>query len=116
MQQGLITDQRQSDQMLALIKRRIEHPTVRKWFDGSARLFNECTILSRDEHGHLLSQRPDRVMVKGNTATVVDFKFGKKQQKYRDQVERYKQLLRQMGYAPVVGYLWYVYTGEVEEV
>lgn len=115
-QQGLIASGKPAENLRKLIDKRMENPTVAKWFDGSWQLFNECTILSRNEDGILCPQRPDRVMVDGKTAIIVDFKFGKPQQRYRDQVENYAKLLQRMGYGPVTAYLWYVYTGEIEQV
>ena len=115
-QQGLIASGKPAENLRKLIDKRMENPTVAGWFDGSWQLFNECTILSRDTDGSLRPQRPDRVMVKGKKAVIVDFKFGKPQQRYRDQVERYAQLLQRMGYTPITAFLWYVYTGEIEQV
>ena len=115
-QQGLIDYGKPAEQLRKLIDKRMENPIVARWFDGSWQLFNECTILSRNNEGQLVQQRPDRVMVKGKEAIIVDFKFGKPQQRYREQVEEYAQLLQRMGYGPIKAYLWYVYTGEIDEV
>ena len=55
-------------------------------------------------------------MIKDNEAIVVDYKFGKESDKYKEQVKRYMDLLVQMGYRNVKGYLWYVYKNFIEEV
>ncbi len=48
---------------------------------------------------------------------VVDYKFGlKRQSRYGRQVTRYMELLLQMGYADVSGYIWYVGIGDIEPV
>ena len=48
---------------------------------------------------------------------VVDYKFGlKRQSRYGRQVARYMELLLQMGYADVSGYIWYVGIGDIEPV
>ena len=47
---------------------------------------------------------------------VVDFKFGKKKDSYTAQVQEYMQLLHQMGYSRIKGYLWYVYSNDLTEV
>lgn len=99
-----------------LISRRMADPLAASWFDGSWQLHNECGILSRDGDGRLQVRRPDRVMTKGREAVVVDFKFGVPRPGYRDQVREYMRLLSGMGYAPVRGFLWYVYSGETEPV
>ena len=61
--------------------------------------------------------RPDRVMIKGRKAVVLDFKFGKHNNyKYSEQVKDYVQALRLMGYADVEGYLWYGFDNELVRV
>lgn len=62
------------------------------------------------------TRRPDRVMIKDGKVVVVDFKFGKKKDVYRKQVEEYMQLLGAMGYTDIKGYLWYVFANELDEV
>lgn len=104
-----------------LITKRMNHPTARQWFDGSWRLYRECSLLYRSE-GKSYNRRPDRVMMRGNVAQgtdetiVIDFKFGKFKSEHREQVEHYKSLLQQQGFHNVKGYLWYLYTGSIEAV
>ena len=54
-------------------------------------------------------------MIDGNKAVVVDYKFGEKDNSYREQVALYCSLLEQMGYN-TEGYLWYVREAEIEKV
>ena len=57
------------------------------------------------------------VMINGNEAVVVDYKFGEKQEKrHYSQVKNYLKLIRQMGYEKVSGFLWYVELNRVEAV
>ncbi len=113
--EGIIESARQEERLRAFTEKALAHPSVRAWYDGSWELYNECGIVYR-ENGVAKTRRPDRVMVKGSEAVVVDFKFGKKQPAYAAQVKEYMGLLEQMGYRPVRGYLWYVYDMEREEV
>lgn len=86
---------------------------VKAWYDGSARVLNEVEIL----FGKGLSRRPDRVMIKAGRVTVVDYKFGERQDKrYPEQVRNYLRLIREMGFERVDGYLWYVALGKIEAV
>ena len=55
-------------------------------------------------------------MSDGKRIIVVDFKFGKEREQYKDQVREYMLLLRDMGYQQVEGYLWYVYANHIEQV
>lgn len=76
----------------------------RHWFDGTYTLMTEVPILTPSGDTY----RPDRVMISGSRAVVVDYKFGKKKEKeHGRQVRGYMSLLESMGYADVSGYLWY---------
>jgi len=45
---------------------------------------------------------------------VVDYKFGEAEDdRYVRQVEQYTGLLRDMGYAPVEGFVWYVFLNKI---
>jgi len=60
--------------------------------------------------------RPDRVIIRDNEATVVDYKFGEKESKtYIKQVKRYMDLITEMGYQ-TSGYVCYVSLRKVEMV
>lgn len=89
-------------------RRALSHPQVADWFSGRHKLFNECSILTHDEQGYTVLKRPDRVMLAPDQLIVVDFKFGRPAAAHRRQVKEYMDLLTQMGYPNVLGYLWYV--------
>ena len=99
-----------------MLRKRLENPQVAEWFSDRWTLYNECTILSIDDEGHVVERRPDRVMTDGKEWIVVDFKFGHPLDEYRDQVQEYMQLLASMGHTNVQGYLWYVYSNKIEKV
>ncbi|MDR3142397.1 MAG: UvrD-helicase domain-containing protein [Tannerellaceae bacterium] len=88
-------------------------PGVSSWYDGSSRVLNEVEILSGDGK----TKRPDRVMLTGSHAVIVDYKFGDKQDKrHHYQVKNYMNLVRRMGYENVEGFLWYVELDKIEAV
>ena len=60
--------------------------------------------------------RPDRVVVDGDCATVIDYKFGVREERYASQVRRYMRLYRSFGYAQVKGFIWYVPEDELVSV
>ena len=115
---GILYDANLSyERVRKMLHERLEDSRVAGWFSGHWKLFNECSILSVDaETDEVVSRRPDRVMTDGKQMIVVDFKFGRQHEEYREQVETYKSLLRRMGYEDVRGYLWYVYHNRIEEV
>ena len=98
---------------LALLSERLSAVDARGWFSPSARIRSEVPILLPGGEEY----RPDRVVLfPDGSVAVVDYKFGKPEEKYKFQVRRYMHLYRQMGYTAVSGYLWYLETGEVVEV
>lgn len=111
--QGIVDDTKRHARIKGLVERALSNPMAKDWFNGTYRLYNECTILSRKNNE---ARRPDRVMIKGNEAIVVDYKFGRKDDKYDKQVIGYMKLLRDMNYENVKGYLWYVYKNEIKPV
>lgn len=113
--EGIIGSSEQEVQIRKLTQWALNHPKVKEWFSGNWELYNECAILYR-ENGILQTRRPDRVMMKDGQVVVVDFKFGKPRREYTHQVKEYMDLLAQMGYTHVQGYLWYVFNNEIEEV
>ena len=86
----------------------------RHWFDGTYRVFNEASIVT----GEGETYRPDRVLISpdGGRVVVIDYKFGVPRPSHRSQVRNYCNLMRQMGYPAVEGWLWYVVGEEVVKV
>jgi ATP-dependent exoDNAse (exonuclease V) beta subunit len=111
--QGIIATEAESNSIENLISNALSNPLAKEWFGGRYKLYNECTILQNGGEGNY---RPDRVMVDGDKAIVVDFKFGTARPEYHAQVQKYMSLLVRMGYKSVTGYLWYIYKNIIEEV
>ena len=97
------------------IGRVLDNPTIAEWFGGEwTQVRNENDIIV--PHGEA-SRRPDRVMIKGRRAIVVDYKFGEEErEKYHSQLRDYMKLLTEIGHSPVQGFIWYVRLGKVVEV
>ncbi len=76
---------------------------VGSWFEPDLDVKTEVVVLPKD--GEV--KRMDRVIIQGNTATVVDFKSGKPSNKDNVQVQHYVDLLKEMGYQ-TEGYLLYL--------
>jgi ATP-dependent helicase/nuclease subunit A len=87
-------------------------PHTNQWFGDNKKVLNERSILLPSGEQY----RPDRVLIDGQQATVIDYKFGDAEDpKHLKQVSRYKELISQMGYQ-VTGFLCYVSLGKVVEV
>ena len=84
-----------------------------KWFDGSYNIVRRESSIIAPGVG---TKRPDRVMISGKSAVVVDYKFGERKNEYNRQIELYCQLLQQMGYSDIKGYIWYIREGKIDEI
>lgn len=116
--EGVIyNDDISSAQLRQQITAALNNEQVKSWFAGEWEVYNECTILQYDKAtDRYYEQRPDRVITKGDEMVVIDYKFGNHRNEYYEQVRRYIQLLQQMGYQKVTGFLWYVMRGEILSV
>lgn len=121
--EGLITSSKEKEDMKRLALGRIGKAIEMGWFDKRNRLYNECKLLYNNENGELEQAQPDRVIVNGNNITVIDFKFGKEKDEYREQVKRYINILHNVHFGQkagseynIKGFLWYVYSNNIIEV
>ncbi|WP_299533347.1 exodeoxyribonuclease V subunit beta [Ulvibacterium sp.] len=77
-----------------MVQKIINHPQLISYYGQGNVVMNEKDIVSKD--GTIL--RPDRVVLKDNKATIIDYKTGKKNSKYHEQLYRYADSLELMGY------------------
>ena len=104
--------QKRAEEITAQVEKIFENAMVREWFGSSWQsVRNECDIIAPG----VGIKRPDRVMIDGERAVVVDYKFGERSNTYHKQITLYCTLLEQMGYK-TEGYLWYVREGDIERV
>ena len=114
--QGMIREGRINEKESKTVEQEMEKfwnlPGTATWFAEDVRVLNETTILIPIGEQY----RPDRVIIKGNEATIVDYKFGDKESKtYILQVKQYMNLIAEMGYQ-TSGFVCYVSLGKVEKV
>ena len=112
----LVRSGRISEKESKTVEEELQHfwnlPETESWFATHVRVLNETTILIPTGEQY----RPDRVLIKGNEATVVDYKFGDKESEtYLQQVQHYMNLITEMGYH-TQGYVCYVSLRKVEKV
>jgi len=72
----------------------IEKSEMAKYFEDDLVVFNEREILTKDGKTFI----PDRIVFKGNKATVIDYKTGSFDLKHEEQVKEYASLLQEMNY------------------
>jgi len=96
----------EKDNITNILRRFLSREVVADWYSGKFLVMNEIQILHPD--GSFV--RPDRVMIDNNKITIVDFKFGEKEEsKYINQVKYYISQVAKMGeYNDIDGYICYI--------
>jgi len=103
LKKGVINHNEYEDIRDKLLKA-LEQKDVKGWFSGDITVRKEKEILVPG--GSM--KRPDRIIFKGDSIIIVDFKFGNELPEHSRQVREYKVILTDMGYKKVEGFLWYV--------
>ncbi|MDD2381528.1 MAG: UvrD-helicase domain-containing protein [Mariniphaga sp.] len=102
----------EKQEVAAKLNQSMKNPVISRWFSETVQIVNERNLLDRQ-----IVLRPDRLIINGKNAVVVDYKWGlMRPEKYRKQVKRYAGMLKKCGCEKVEGYLWYINQGEVEKV
>ncbi|MGB0976509.1 MAG: UvrD-helicase domain-containing protein [Prolixibacteraceae bacterium] len=111
--EGALT-QKEKEELENVLKETLELDDVRSWFDGTYQVINERQIVRSGKQGN---HRPDRIMISGRDAIVVDYKTGDADVKsHQRQVKGYMHDLESMGFNNVKGYIWYVMEKKVVEI
>ena len=92
----------------------LQNPKVKDWFSGKYTVYPEFSIIIK-EQGTVTTKRPDRVLLSGDSAIVIDYKFGEPHRSHEKQMQEYLNLLKTMNYKNVAGYIWYVEKGEIRK-
>ena len=94
----------------------VKHP---EWFSPEWTVLNERSILYQKDNA-FSSRRPDRVIVNGERAIIIDYKTAQgvvsklpdgtysAPSDNKEQIDRYVLLLQQIGYKDIQAYLWYI--------
>jgi CRISPR/Cas system-associated exonuclease Cas4 (RecB family) len=110
--EGELTETEQKE-VFEEITEMLSLPEVSDWYSGKYIVLNEMQTLD-PEWGF---SRPDRIMMDGSKAIVVDYKFGETEEpKYRRQVQHYVKLLQKMEFSDVKGFIYYVKLRKIEQV
>ncbi len=113
----LVTDGKlsatEAQDITAQVEQALDDTIAGEWFDGKWSIVRcESNIIAPSKE----YRRPDRVMIQGNRAVVVDYKFGKPKPEHGKQLGDYAKLLAEMGYDEIKSYLWYIKSGIIIEV
>ena len=73
----------------------VKHPKLAPYYQEGCEIKNEKDIIT--ENGKIL--RPDRIVIQNSKATIIDYKTGKRNTKYKEQLYSYADALEAMGYS-----------------
>ena len=90
--------------MIEKISLKAGMPGISTWFEEGNEILTEASILIP----HSGIRRPDRIIMRNEKTTIIDFKFGEENNHYLTQIRQYKSLLSEMGYTNIEAFLWYV--------
>lgn len=73
----------------------LNHPQLEPFYIDGVLVENERDIITKTG----LVLRPDRVVISENKATIIDYKTGKRDVRYKDQIDSYGNALEEMGFS-----------------
>lgn len=109
--EGLLTSS-EVDQVRSDLKQLLSVPLISSWFEEGWEVRTEVPVILPGGE----ESRFDRLLINNTKAVVIDFKTGVTAKADQHQVLAYMDVLRNMNFTEVEGYVLYVRTGEVVEV
>jgi ATP-dependent exoDNAse (exonuclease V) beta subunit len=100
---GLITVS-QKDVFKETIQNIVNHSELKEYFELDVKAFNEQNIIKKASK----TIKPDRVVLKGNTTYLLDYKTGEKHNNHKAQLEEYELALQEMKYTVAKKVLIYI--------
>lgn len=107
-----ILDEAGKTEMYNILQNMLTQPIFDGWKTNAMQRLSERDIVTENQS----LKRPDLVLMNTKNTVIIDFKFGEaKDNKHNKQVNEYVQLLQQMNFENVKGYLVYGTVNEVVE-
>jgi ATP-dependent exoDNAse (exonuclease V) beta subunit len=111
LEERAIVPKEEFDILTNTIHQIVQHPDLKKLFDGTDKVYNERSIITKDG----LVLRPDRININSeNISTIIDYKTGSPQIYHNDQLIDYVNALQDMGF--IVSEKMLIYSNEDEIV
>ena len=82
----------------------LEHPDLSEYFTEDVTVFCEREIMTNNKEIII----PDRLNFIGDQVVIIDYKTGKRDEKYHDQINYYAKTLVELGYSVLKKYLVYI--------
>ena len=102
-QEGVLPTTHKSE-IVGLLNKIINHPELSLYFTEEYKVYNEQVVLQNNKQNAI----PDRIMIKGNEAIIIDYKTGDVLPKHQQQINLYASLLEEMGYTVAKKILVYI--------
>lgn len=103
----------QAQEIADLVDTALANPQARGWFSGYKKLIVERQLLEPGK----ITRRPDRIVwTADGHIDIIDYKTGRHDKKYHNQVREYARRMHKAGYTNLRGYLWYVTDNYIEPV
>lgn len=90
---GSITTEEQ-EEITIILKKIVNHEQLYSYFQQNIQIFNEQEILTSDKKIII----PDRLVIRGNNITIIDYKTGNPSKKYHKQLIKYAKVLEKLNY------------------
>lgn len=107
---GLISEE-QKAKLIEELKEILSNEKVKEWFDAG-NVMNERDIILPG--GSIY--RPDKVILNGNKAVIIDYKSGIRKTDHQKQIRTYGEIIAKMGFIDVEMNLFYINELKIEEV
>lgn len=105
-------DKEEQSKLHQRITQILSHPAISDYYTLGIRGRNECGMY--DRMGRFF--RADRVIIKDGSAVIIDYKTGTPKPDHEMQINRYSEILQDMGYREIRKYLVYLDQNAVLEV
>jgi hypothetical protein len=89
-----ILKKEQLEELKQLVYSIVENPALRMFYEPDKKIITERELINDEKEIFI----PDRLIFEGNRVTVIDYKTGKQEEKYINQIEQYGKLLIAMGF------------------
>ncbi len=102
-QEGLINAEEQHE-LVNTLPALLSRQELKPYFEKGLIVKNESEIIN--SNGEMF--RPDRIVFKGKMAAIIDYKTGEEKTEHKQQIQRYADLLHEMGYTITEKLLIYI--------
>ena len=99
--------------LITMLNQLFQIPEVGEWFSRQNEVLTETAVIVKNGR----FQRPDRVIFRDGKVVIIDYKTGLAElQKHKNQVKQYVNLLEEMNYTNIEGWLLYTDLMKIEKI